>query len=98
VTSEQPTELRSASFVRSSGPLPSASGALAAPSSTWRTFLEAHIDEIVAIDFVVVPTLHFQLLFGFLILRHDRQELVHVNATDHLSFAKTLPAAKRLIS
>jgi putative transposase len=53
------------------------------PSSTWRAFLEAHIGEIVAIDFFVVPTLTFQLLFGFLILRHDRRELVHVNATDH---------------
>ena len=30
------------------------------PSSTWRTFLEAHIGEIVALDFVVVPTLTFQ--------------------------------------
>jgi putative transposase len=47
------------------------------PSSTWRTFLEAHIGEIVAIDFFVVPTLTFHLLFGFLILRHDRRELVH---------------------
>jgi putative transposase len=30
-----------------------------------------------------VPTLTFQLLFGFLILRHHRRELVHVNATNH---------------
>jgi putative transposase len=29
------------------------------PSSTWRTFLEAHISEIVAVDFFVVPTLTF---------------------------------------
>jgi len=53
------------------------------PSSTWRTFLEEHIGEIVAIDFFVVPTLTFHLLFGFLILRHNRRELVHVNVTDH---------------
>jgi len=53
------------------------------PSSTWRAFLETHIGEIVAIDFFVVPTLTFQLLFGFLILRHHRRELVHVNTTDH---------------
>jgi hypothetical protein len=53
------------------------------PSATWRTFLEAHIGETVAVDFFVVPTLTFQLLFGFLILRHHRRELVHVNATDH---------------
>jgi putative transposase len=53
------------------------------PSSTWRTFLEAHIHDIVAIDFFVVPTLTFRLLFGFLILRLHRRELVHVNVTDH---------------
>ncbi len=53
------------------------------PSSTWRTFLEEHIGEIVAIDFFVVPTLTFHLLFGFLVLRHHRRELVHVNVTDH---------------
>ena len=53
------------------------------PSSTWRTFLEAHIRDIVAVDFFVVPTLTFRLLFGFLILRHHRRELVHVNVTDH---------------
>jgi hypothetical protein len=33
-------------------------------SSTWRTFLEAHIRDIVAVDFFVVPTLTFRLLFG----------------------------------
>jgi putative transposase len=53
------------------------------PSSTWRTFLEAHIGEIVAIDFFVVPTLTFHLLFGFLILRHHRRELIQINVTDH---------------
>jgi putative transposase len=53
------------------------------PSSTWRAFLEAHLGEIVAVDFFVVPTLTFRLLFGFLILRHNRRELVHLNVTDH---------------
>jgi putative transposase len=57
------------------------------PSATWRTFLEEHIGEIVAIDFFVVPTLTFHLLFGFLVLRHHRRELVHVNVTDHPSAA-----------
>jgi putative transposase len=59
------------------------------PSSTWRTFLEEHIGEIVAIDFFVVPTLTFHLLFGFLMLRHDRRELIHVNVTDHPTAAWT---------
>src|SRR4029453_1520181 len=52
------------------------------PSATWRAFLEAHICDIVAVDFFVVPTLTFHLLFAFLILRHHRRELVHVNVTD----------------
>ena len=60
------------------------------PASTWRTFLEAHIGDIVALDFFVVPTLTFRLLFGFLILRHDRRELVHVNVTDHPTAAWTV--------
>jgi len=44
----------------------------------------------VALDFFVVPTLTFRLLFGFLILRHDRRELVHVNVTDHPTAAWTV--------
>jgi len=53
------------------------------PSPTWRSFLEAHLKEITAIDFFVVPTLTFRLLFGFIVLRHDRRQLVHINVTDH---------------
>ena len=59
------------------------------PSSTWRTFLDVHIGEIVAVDFFVVPTLTFRLLFEFLILRHHRREFVHVNVTDHPTAAWT---------
>jgi putative transposase len=53
------------------------------PSSTWRAFLAAHAREIVAVDFFLVPTLTFRLLFVFIVLRHGRRELVHVNVTDH---------------
>ena len=59
------------------------------PSPTWRSFLEAHLKEIAAIDFFVVPTLAFRLLFGFIVLRHDRRELVHINVTDHPTAAWT---------
>jgi hypothetical protein len=31
----------------------------------------------------VVPTLTFRLLFAFVILRHDRRELVQIDVTDH---------------
>jgi transposase InsO family protein len=53
------------------------------PSSTWRSFLASHARDIVAVDFFVVPTLTFRLLFGFLVLRHNRRELVRLNITDH---------------
>ena len=53
------------------------------PSPTWRAFLAAHARDIVAIDFFVVPTLTFRLLFVFVVLRHDRRELLHLNVTDH---------------
>jgi len=53
------------------------------PSPTWRTFLDAHLREIAAVDFFVVPTLTFHLLFAFLVLRHDRRQLVHINVTAH---------------
>ena len=59
------------------------------PSPTWRAFLEAHLREIVGIDFFVVPTFTFRLLFAFIVLRHDRRELVHVNVTDHPTAAWT---------
>jgi len=53
------------------------------PSPTWRTFLNSHRKEIVAIDFFTVPTLSFKVLFVFVVLSHDRRQIVHVNVTEH---------------
>ena len=53
------------------------------PSQTWRTFLENHVGEIAAIDFLVVPTVRFQLMYCFVVLRHDRRVVVHFNVTQH---------------
>jgi hypothetical protein len=64
------------------------------PSPTWRVFLATHARDIVAIDFFVVPTLTFRLLFVFVVLRHDRRELLHLNVTDHPS---TVWTARQLI-
>jgi putative transposase len=78
----KPNSASSAMRSRNS-PLQSTWASLAAAVLTWRTFLGAPIGEIVAVDFFVVPTLTFRLLLGFLILQHNRRELVHVNVTDH---------------
>ena len=42
----------------------------------WRTFLRNHADGIAAMDIFVVPTISFRLLYGLLILRHDRRQLL----------------------
>ena len=59
------------------------------PSPTWRAFLAAHLREMVAVDFFVVPTLPFRLLFVFVVLRHERRELLHFNVTEHPTGAWT---------
>ncbi len=53
------------------------------PSQTWRTFLENHAPDIVAVDFVVVATVSFRLLYCFLVLRYDRRRVVHFNVTPY---------------
>jgi len=44
-------------------------------------FLRNHAPDIAAIDLFVVPTLAFSLLYGFVILRLDRRELVWIAVT-----------------
>ncbi len=53
------------------------------PSPTWRTFLDNHLQDIVAIDFFTVPTATFHILFALVVLRHDRRTVVHFNVTEH---------------
>ena len=76
----QVAELTVAKYMRRTSPR---------PSPTWRTFLATHAQHIVAIDFFLVPTLTFRLLFVFVVLRHHRRELVHLNVTDHPTAAWT---------
>jgi transposase InsO family protein len=51
------------------------------PSQTWRSFLDNHLQDIVAIDFFSVPTATFRILFAFVVLQHDRRMVVHFNVT-----------------
>ena len=53
------------------------------PSQGWKTFLRNHADGIAAMDLFVVRTVSFRLLFGFLILRHDRRRILWVGVTAH---------------
>ena len=51
------------------------------PSQTWRTFLDNHVQDIVAVDFFTVPTATFRILFCFVMLHHHRRTIVHFNVT-----------------
>ncbi len=53
------------------------------PSQTWRTFLENHVRQMVSVDFFVVPTITFRILYVFLVLAHNRRRIVHFNVTEH---------------
>src|SRR5712672_1543026 len=51
------------------------------PSQGWRTFLCNHAPDIAAMDLFVVPTIGFDLLYAFVIVRLDRRDLVWINVT-----------------
>ena len=53
------------------------------PSQGWRAFLRNHAPHIAAMDLFVVPTISFDLLYAFVIVRLDRRALVSINVTRH---------------
>jgi transposase InsO family protein len=53
------------------------------PSQGWRTFLRNHAPDIAAMDLFVVPTVGFDLLYAFVIIRLSRRELIWINVTAH---------------
>jgi transposase InsO family protein len=53
------------------------------PSQGWRTFLDNHAPDIAAMDLFIVPTIGFDLLYVFVIVRLDRRDLVWINVTTH---------------
>jgi transposase InsO family protein len=53
------------------------------PSPTWRAFLQSHVKGLASIDFFVVPTVRFRVLFVFIVLAHPRRRIVHFKITEH---------------
>jgi putative transposase len=53
------------------------------PSTTWGTFLPTHLAGTIAIDFLTVPTVTFQVLYVFFVLSLERRRILHVNVTAH---------------
>ena len=53
------------------------------PSQGWKTFLHNHADGIASMDLFVVPTISFRLLYGLLLLHHDRRQILWLGVTAH---------------
>jgi transposase InsO family protein len=54
-----------------------------APSPTWKAFLKNHVNDLVSIDFLIVPTIRFKLLFVLVVLAHSRRKVLHFNVTEN---------------
>jgi len=48
---------------------------------TWKTFLENHRSGIASMDFIIVPTIRFKLLYCLVILSHARRKIIHCAVT-----------------
>jgi putative transposase len=53
------------------------------PSPTWKAFLQNHVTDLVSIDFFIVPTIQFKLLFVLVVLAHARRKVIHCNVTEN---------------
>ena len=47
----------------------------------WKTFLQNHSKEIISIDFLTVPTIHFKLVHILVVIEHYRRKLIYFNVT-----------------
>jgi hypothetical protein len=66
------------------------------PSQGWRTFLQNHAPDIAAMDLFVAPTIGFNLLYAFVIVRLGRRNLVWINVTRKNPPGFHLPPTRQL--
>src|SRR5258707_6237100 len=59
------------------------------PSQTWRALLQNHVADLASVDFFVVPTATFRVLYVFVVLLHPRRRIVLFNVTDSPTAAWT---------
>ena len=53
------------------------------PSHAWRTFFTNHANCLTAIDFFTFSTATFRILYVYIVLSHDRRQIMHFNVTEH---------------
>jgi len=64
----------------------------------WLTFLRNHRAAIGAMDFLVVPTASFKLLYVWFVIGHGRREILHVNVTAHPTAAWVIQQLREAFS
>ena len=52
-------------------------------SGSWGAFINNHWNGLHAMDFFIVPSATFKIIYGFVLIRLDRRKIVHVNATQY---------------
>jgi transposase InsO family protein len=55
----------------------------------WKTFLRNHLSQTVSVDFLSVPTITFRVLHVFIVLWHERRQVLHFNITESPSASWT---------
>jgi len=63
--------------------MPKPLGPTRCPSLTWAAFARMHMAGTIAIDFLTVPTVMFDVLYVFFVLSLERRRILHVNVTSH---------------
>jgi putative transposase len=53
------------------------------PAEGRKGYLDNHFKDLVSIDFLVVPTATFRVLFVLIVLAHHRRRVLHFNVTEH---------------
>ena len=51
-------------------------------TQTWKSFLQNHAAAIAAMDFFVVPTVTFRVLYVLVVMAHERRKIIRFNIPD----------------
>jgi putative transposase len=63
----------------------------------WKTFLQNHSKEIISIDFLTVPTIHFKLVHVLVVIEHHRRKLIYFNVTKNPTAEWSLQQIRNLL-
>src|SRR5262245_9846124 len=63
----------------------------------WLVFLRNHRDAIAAMDFFVVPTATFRVVYAWFAIDHARRSILHVELTDHPTAAWVIQQLREVV-